>query len=72
MSSTPSLESNAIPALAIVGQFDPERPDVDELKKVMSSLKVEAIDGATHFTATSAPRFVEISLEFLRRQSGKQ
>jgi pimeloyl-ACP methyl ester carboxylesterase len=35
--STDNLKSNAVPTLAIVGEFDPERPDVDELKTVMSA-----------------------------------
>jgi pimeloyl-ACP methyl ester carboxylesterase len=65
--SATSLEKNTVPALAVVGQFDPERPDVDELKKVMNSLQVKVIDGTTHFTAAWDPRFVDISLDFLER-----
>jgi pimeloyl-ACP methyl ester carboxylesterase len=64
--SEESLENNSVPALAIVGEHDVERPSVDELKRVMKNLQVVIIQDADHFSAGVQPEFTQAVLAFLR------
>jgi pimeloyl-ACP methyl ester carboxylesterase len=69
---TANLASNAIPTLAIVGEFDPERPDVDDLQTVMTCLEVCVVKGASHFTAAWQPEYTDTVLGFLKRHTRRQ
>lgn len=60
------LEANTVPVLAIVGERDWARPDVEQMVEVMSNSDVEIIPGATHVTAVFHPLFLESILTFLR------
>ena len=56
-----------VPTLAVVGSADPVVPDVNQLKKIMPSLKIVVIQGATHAGergAVSRPEFVNAIREF--------
>lgn len=60
------LEANTVPVLAVVGERDWARPDVEQMVDVMSNSDVEIIPGATHVTAVFHPLFLESILAFLR------
>ncbi len=62
-----SLRENEIPALALVGELDPMRGQVDVMAGVMKNLEVVVIPGTHHTTARTDPRFVEHLLAFLAR-----
>jgi pimeloyl-ACP methyl ester carboxylesterase len=57
-----------MPVIAIIGEVDPLRDDVDALKKLLPSLKVVVIDKADHITAFSHELFVNGVKEFLEAQ----
>lgn len=63
------IRENEIPTLALIGEVDPLKDGVDELKRVMPDLNVVVIEGANHMDATSNPTFRESLLEFLREHS---
>jgi pimeloyl-ACP methyl ester carboxylesterase len=54
-----------VPMLALIGENDPLRPGVDELKKRLPDVKVVVIDKADHITAFSREEFVNGLKEFL-------
>ena len=54
-----------VPMLALIGEVDPLRPGVDELKKRLPGLKVVVIDKADHITAFIREEFVNGLKEFL-------
>ena len=60
------LEANTVPVLAIVGERDWARPDVEQMVDIMAHADLEIIPGATHVTAAAHPRFLESILAFLR------
>jgi pimeloyl-ACP methyl ester carboxylesterase len=51
------LKANRIPTLALIGEIDPLKKGVDELKGHLANLKIVVIDGADHITAFSSPEF---------------
>jgi pimeloyl-ACP methyl ester carboxylesterase len=61
-----------VPVLALIGEVDPLRDDVDDLKKCLPAVKVVVIDKADHITAFSRPEFVDALKEFLDAQRAKQ
>lgn len=64
-----------VPMLAIVGTADPLIERVNRLKKVMPSVKVVTIEGATHSGERGAfrrPEFTEALEEFLKANSIKK
>jgi pimeloyl-ACP methyl ester carboxylesterase len=67
------LKANKVPALALIGEIDPLKKGVDELKERMPDLKVVVIDGADHMTAFLEPEFTKTLKEFLAKngQNGK-
>lgn len=69
--SEESLTNNSVPTLVIVGQHDPEKPTVDELKKVMTKIHVKVIPDADHFTAGGRPEFFDAVTEFLNAHRSK-
>jgi pimeloyl-ACP methyl ester carboxylesterase len=54
-----------VPMLAIIGEADPLRPGVDELKKRLPEVKVVVIDKADHITAFGREEFVNGVKDFL-------
>jgi pimeloyl-ACP methyl ester carboxylesterase len=54
-----------VPMLALIGETDPVRPGVDELKKQLPDMKVVVIDKADHITAFGREEFVGGLKEFL-------
>ena len=60
------LKANQVPALAIIGETDPLKTSVNNLKKVTPNLRVEVIEGADHGAAISSPKFVSDLTEFLK------
>ena len=69
--SPEAMAAVRLPVLGIVGSRDPYRASFEELKKLMPSLKLVVLDGATHVSATSHPEFVPELLGFLRRHPSK-
>jgi pimeloyl-ACP methyl ester carboxylesterase len=69
--SDDQLKANKVPTLALIGEIDPLKKGVDELKGRLANLDVVVIDGADHITAFIRPEFHERLKEFLdshRRQ----
>ncbi|HUF64847.1 MAG TPA: alpha/beta fold hydrolase, partial [Gemmatimonadaceae bacterium] len=60
-----TLRSNAIPVLAVVGELDWARPDVEQMVAVTSNSTIEIIPGATHVSAFAHPLFLEAVVRFL-------
>jgi pimeloyl-ACP methyl ester carboxylesterase len=54
-----------VPMPALIGETDPLRPGVDELKKRLPDVKVVVIDKADHITAFGREEFVSGLKEFL-------
>jgi pimeloyl-ACP methyl ester carboxylesterase len=61
-----------VPMLALIGEIDPLRPGVDELKKQLPQVKVVVIDKADHITAFSREEFVSGLKEFLDAHRAKK
>jgi pimeloyl-ACP methyl ester carboxylesterase len=62
------LAAANVPVLGIAGSADPYLASYDELMRVMPSLQMCVIEGATHAAAAARPEFVEAILRFLRAQ----
>lgn len=60
------LRENEVPTIAIVGENDPLKVQVDAMEEVMGNLEVVVIEGATH-GALSDPAFLENLVDFLER-----
>ncbi len=58
-----------MPVLALIGEIDPFREDVDELKKCLPEMKVIVIDKADHINAFLRPEFINGLKEFLDAHS---
>lgn len=63
--SEESLKDNLVPTLVIVGEDDPEKPTVDELKRVMKNMRTVIIPGVDHSHAAVKPEFLRATVEFL-------
>jgi pimeloyl-ACP methyl ester carboxylesterase len=63
--SAEKLKTNKVPTLALIGEMDPLKKGVDELKGTMTSLKIVVIPGADHVTAVSNPAFLKGLTDFL-------
>jgi pimeloyl-ACP methyl ester carboxylesterase len=63
------LETNHVPTLALIGEFDPLKKGVDALQGHMGSLKIVVVKGTDHVTAISSPDFMKALSEFLREHS---
>jgi pimeloyl-ACP methyl ester carboxylesterase len=62
------LRANTIPVLAIAGESDPARGDVERMAAVMANLEVAIVPGATHLTTVGHPLFLQALMRFLRSQ----
>jgi pimeloyl-ACP methyl ester carboxylesterase len=63
------IRSNKIPVLALIGEKDPGKRDVDRLDGLMPNLKIVVIPKANHITAPADPLFIKSSNDFLRENS---
>jgi pimeloyl-ACP methyl ester carboxylesterase len=59
------IKALKMPMLAVIGEIDPLRAGVDQLKKQLPDVKVVVIDKADHITAFSRPEFVQAIKDFL-------
>ena len=60
-----SLRSNRVPTLALIGEVDPLKAGVDELRGVMDNLRIVVIEEADHMTAPSHKKFIDSLKQFL-------
>jgi pimeloyl-ACP methyl ester carboxylesterase len=65
------LEANQVPTLALIGEQDPLKAGVDELKGKMSNLTITVIKGADHRSAFGKPEFIETLQKFLAEHHRK-
>ncbi len=63
------LKANRVPTLALVGEIDPLKTGVDDLKGRLSHLKIVVIPGADHITAFAQPMFIKELKAFLANHS---
>jgi pimeloyl-ACP methyl ester carboxylesterase len=73
MVSDEKLKANKVPTQAVIGELDPLKRGVDEVKGKMSNLNVIVIDGADHMTTFYRPEFTKSLQAFLaeHRQNAK-
>jgi pimeloyl-ACP methyl ester carboxylesterase len=69
--SDAQLKANQAPTLALIGEIDPLKKGVDELKGPLSNLRTVVIAGADHMTAFTRPEFVTELKEFLGKHPRK-
>jgi pimeloyl-ACP methyl ester carboxylesterase len=60
-----SLMRNRVPTLALVGELDPLRPGVEELRPRLPYLKVVVLPGGDHIDTPSKPEFLRNLQAFL-------
>jgi pimeloyl-ACP methyl ester carboxylesterase len=65
--SDAKLKANRVPTLALIGEIDPLKKGVDELKDRLANLRVVMIEGADHITAFARPEFLKVLKEFLAK-----
>jgi pimeloyl-ACP methyl ester carboxylesterase len=63
------IRSNKIPVLALIGDKDPGKKDVDRLDGLMPNLKIVVIPNADHMTAAVDPLFGKSFSDFLSENS---
>lgn len=66
-----SLTNNSVPTLVIVGELDPEKPTIDELKQVMTKMQAKVIPDADHFQAGGKQEFFDTVIRFLNAHRSK-
>src|SRR5262249_46671716 len=64
------LQSNKVPTLALVGDCDPFKKGVDELKTQVPNFQVVVIRGADHMDAFLKPEFTQTLKVFLAAKHG--
>jgi pimeloyl-ACP methyl ester carboxylesterase len=65
------LEANRVPTLALVGELDPVKKGVDELKGRMGNLTITVIKDADHGSAFGRQEFLKALQDFLAELAGK-
>jgi pimeloyl-ACP methyl ester carboxylesterase len=70
--SDDELKANKVPALALIGEIDPLKKGVDDLKDRLPNLKVVVIDGADHVTAFGRPEFLKELKGFLAKHPARE
>ncbi|HTU90286.1 MAG TPA: alpha/beta hydrolase [Gemmataceae bacterium] len=66
------LEENKVPTLALIGTADPFKEGFEFMKEGMANLKIVTIDGATHISAPSNPKFISSLRSFLAENSPRK
>lgn len=69
--SEEDLKSCKVPTLALIGEIDPLKEGVDDLKGRLSDLMVIVIPGADHMNAFWRPLFLQGLKDFLSKHSQK-
>ena len=59
------LQANTVPTLALIGDQDPLKEGVDELKGKMANLTITVVKDADHRSAPKQPDFIKTLQEFL-------
>jgi pimeloyl-ACP methyl ester carboxylesterase len=67
--SEAQIRSNKVPVLALIGEKDPGKKDVDRLDGLMPNLKIVVIPKADHMTAGVDPLFGKSLMDFLVEHS---
>ena len=67
--SEAQIRSNKVPVLALIGEKDPGKKDVDRLDGLMPNLKIVVIPNASHGTAPIDPLFGKSMNDFLFENS---
>jgi pimeloyl-ACP methyl ester carboxylesterase len=70
--SRDKLEANKVPTLALIGTADPMKEGFDFMKEGMAKLKIVTIEGATHISAPSNPKFISSLRSFLADNSQRK
>jgi pimeloyl-ACP methyl ester carboxylesterase len=65
------LRANKVPVLALIGEVDPNKSDVDRLNGLMANLKIVVIPKANHTTAFGDPEFIKNLKAFLMEHSAQ-
>jgi pimeloyl-ACP methyl ester carboxylesterase len=65
--SLDELGTNTVPSLALIGENDAIKVEVDAIAPVMANVEVVVIPGANHRAALGDSMFLEETLEFLAR-----
>jgi pimeloyl-ACP methyl ester carboxylesterase len=65
------LKANRVPTLALIGEQDPVKQSVDELKGKMANLTITPIKDADHLTALTNPDFIKSLRGFLAEHRTK-
>ena len=63
--SNEQLKANKVPALALIGENDPIKKNVDDIKDRMANLQVVVIADTDHLTAFTSPKFLKTLKKFL-------
>jgi pimeloyl-ACP methyl ester carboxylesterase len=66
------LKDNRVPALALIGELDPLKKGVDDLKGRMPNLRLVVIAGADHMTAFTRPEFIQELKAFLDKHRQRE
>ena len=66
------LRANQTPVLALVGELDPNKSEVDRLERILPNLKVVVIRGANHINAMRNPEFLNNLKAFLAGHADRQ
>jgi pimeloyl-ACP methyl ester carboxylesterase len=67
--SNDTLKQVKVPMLAIIGDVDPFKKHVDELKKRLPSLQVVVIEKGDHFSTIMSPLFTKSVKDFMVKHS---
>jgi pimeloyl-ACP methyl ester carboxylesterase len=62
----------SVPTMGIAGSADPQRSDIEDLKKLRPALRLVVVDGATHYGdrgVRSRPEFVSAIRDFISSHS---
>ncbi len=66
------IRSNKIPILALIGEKDPLKKDVDRINGLMPNLKIVVIPNASHGAAPADPLFIKSLNDFLIENSSSK
>lgn len=70
--SRDKLAANKVPALGLIGTADPFKEGFGFMKEGMANLKIVTIEGATHISAPSNPKFIRSLQSFLADNSQRK
>jgi pimeloyl-ACP methyl ester carboxylesterase len=70
--SDEALKANKLPVLGVVGDLDPLKTSLDELKDVLPGLEIVIVPGGDHMNTFAKPEFVVAIKEFLAKHPAKK